>query len=180
MAVMGPSGEDGYLGGNWNISYRLSIGKPRDGNEGGKGMVDRIDYWMPNWSMTLLALCIVVFYFQWPGRVEGVLFPVLKLENLTGVPDKNVVVITADLNKYRACTYDSLVWRVKGNRIQAVVPDRENVYYEAGDKKKPWGPFLAYMKIDSLSDLEIIVYHNCHGFWLTRTKIWDGKEGVKK
>lgn len=120
-------------------------------------------------SATLGAL-IVAFALTVGGEIEGALFPVAS-DTTFGVVEPvtpTAVRVYGDSEKRRDCDFVRLEFRTQAGTVAPVHFEEGTVDRRAGDFG--FGPWIVQMTPEQLANATVMVYHRCHGFWVTQSR----------
>jgi len=119
-----------------------------------------------------LLLILLPLYGPYMPSLEGKLLPVtskLHIEKVERQGDQSVIYVS--FNKLRDCRFIGLTWYQGDRRLSIRFLDKGG----DSDPSRQVGPQLAgpwVISTTSLAGSKVIVSHQCHPFWETRTIIF--------
>ena len=126
---------------------------------------------------TLLALAAIVLAVGWQyaGRLEGYLYPVVRdvAVTLHSPPGAHVSEVSATFRKARNCRFLEMHW----HRVTVSGSDIVHVSYGGGSAPPGnvtlgFGPTVIDMPSDDIVEHSFgEAIHRCHALWLTRTRL---------
>ena len=124
-----------------------------------------------SWSKMLILGWITIFIAgDLPSKIEGNLFPVVKLKEFQ-FSESAPTVITGEINRLRNCDIEEIKWYIKKGEYKS----RLNFYFTPRIEEgiSDFGPFTTNLSPTYLKEnSEVYGVYSCHILWNTITKIY--------
>lgn len=132
-------------------------------------MINKFSFY--TWILLICWAFLISLTVEIPNRLEGLLFPVAEnFEISNSVPYDNGIRFFGTFDKIRNCDFETITAynsnRTSSTRILVRFDDPSTIRPPGSENYGPW-----YTPTENLENLELYVYHRCHPFWLTKTRL---------